>query len=54
MLLQLCIDNDGVTDLVVPVCMKKDCEDSRIYSHGLLLGKDNKLNPSLIVSLFIE
>lgn len=29
------IDNDGIIDLVVPVCLKKDCEDSIIYSHGL-------------------
>lgn len=28
-------DNDGNTDLVVPVCITKDCLDSRVYVHKL-------------------
>jgi len=29
------IDNDETMDLIVPICLKKDCEHSKIYSHSL-------------------
>lgn len=38
------IDNDGIIDLIVPVCVDKDCEQSRIYCYSLSTKDNNSLN----------